>query len=45
MDTNLVKAVVKGAVALVTIFTGKKIYDNAKNDYDRYRNSQNAQPK
>ena len=38
MDSNLVKATAKGVLALVTIFTGKKILDNAKSDYDRYKN-------
>ncbi len=39
MDINLIKATAKVLAALVAIFTGKRLYDNAKDDYNRYKNS------
>ncbi len=43
MDGNLIKATAKVLAALVAIFTGKKLYDNAKDDYDRYKNRRAAE--
>ena len=42
MDSNIVKFLSKTLVGLVAIFTGKKLIDNAKTDYDIYKNTQNT---